>query len=306
MSESINSRLPPLNALRSFEAVARTGSFAAAAQDLHVTHWAIGKQVRLLEDWFGLPLFERHARGVSLTDDGAALLNDVGSAFDRLAAGAARLRRQRRSPRVAGLVRVNALASIAMCWLLPRLGDFQRRYPGIDVRLATTSRRLRYIADAFDIGLRSGSEAGPGLESRPLMPDLRAPACSPALLRARPIQEVADLREHTLLDSTTTRGAWGQWFQVAGATSVLAARTIEFDHTYLQLAAAVEGLGVALASLPLIERDVAAGRLVCPFGAQAWRAPDYALVVNLERQSDPAVAAFAQWLTETATPRASG
>ena len=145
------SALPPLNALRNFEAVARHGSFAAAAADLHVTHWAVGKQIRLLEDWFGVPLFERRARGVLLTDEGAALLNDVSTAFERLASAGGRLRQDPLVRRVSGVVRLNVLPSFALGWLLPRLSAFQSRFPEIDVRISTTSRKLRYIADAFDL-----------------------------------------------------------------------------------------------------------------------------------------------------------
>jgi LysR family glycine cleavage system transcriptional activator len=289
-------KLPPLNALRSFEAVARRGSFAGAAVDLNVTHWAVGKQIRLLEDWFGVPLFERRPRGVALTDEGAALLVDVSSAFERLSAGAARLRHDEFTRRVSGTVRVNALASFALCWLLPRLADFQARYPDIDVRVSTTSRKLRSIADAFDIGVRAGQEQGAGLVSCMLMADERLPACSPALLRLHPIRGVADLRHHTLLHSTSTRASWSHWLREAGASNLRAARHVDFEHTYLQLAAAVEGLGVTLASLPLIERDLAAGRLVCPIPAPAWRAPDYSLVVNADRSRDAAVQAFEQWI----------
>ena len=296
-AEQDRDRLPPLNALRHFEAVARHGSFAAAAADLHVTHWAVGKQIRLLEDWFGVPLFERRARGVLLTDEGAALLNDVSNAFERLATGAARLRHDEFTRRVSGVVRVNVLASFALCWLLPRLADFQARYPGIDVRVSTTSRKLRYVGDAFDIGVRSGHEQGAGLVSRTLMADVRLPACSPALLRQHPIQDVADLRHHTLLHSASTRTAWSRWLREAGAPDLRAARHVEFEHAYLQLAAAVEGLGVTLASLPLIGRDVAAGRLVCPIAEPTWRAPDYALVINADRIGDDAVVAFEQWIT---------
>lgn len=290
-------RLPPLNALRNFEAVARHGSFAAAAAQLNVTHWAVGKQIRLLEDWFGLPLFERQARGVVLTDDGAALLNDVTLAFDRLANRAARLRHDEVARRVSGVVRVNVLASFALCWLLPRLSDFQALYPDIDVRVSTTSRKLRYVGNAFDIGVRSGGEDGAGLASRPLMADLRLPACSPALLRQHPIQGMADLRQHTLLHAASTRAAWSHWLNEAGAPDLRVARHAEYDHTYLQLAAAAEGLGVALASLPLIEKDIATGRLVCPIPAPAWRAADYTLVVNVERAGDGAVGAFERWIT---------
>ena len=289
-------KLPPLNALRNFEAVARRGSFAAAAAELHVTHWAVGKQIRLLEDWFGVPLFERQPRGVQLTDQGAALLNDVTGAFERLANGAARLRQDEVARRVSGVVRVNVLPSFASCWLLPRLADFQARYPDVDVRLSTTSRKLRYVGGAFDIGVRSGNEEGAGLVSRPLMPDVRLPACSPALLRQRPIHGVTDLRHHTLLHSASTRSAWSHWLKEAGVPRLRAVRHVEYDHVFLQLAAATEGLGVTLASLPLIDRDIAAGRLVCPISAPTWRALDYTLIVNRDQVGDDAVDAFERWI----------
>lgn len=201
-------------------------------------------------------------------------------------------------------MRVNVPASFALCWLLPRLADFQARYPDIDVRVSTTSRKLRYVGDAFDIGVRSGPEQGAGVVSRTLMADLRLPACSPALLRQHPIQEVTDLRHHTLLHSASTRTAWAHWLQEAGAPDLRAARHAEFDHVNLQLAAAVEGLGVTLASLPLIGRDLAAGRLVCPIAAPTWRAADYALVINADRAGDDAVMAFEQWITMMASREA--
>lgn len=293
-------KLPPLNALRHFAAVARLGSFAAAASCLHVTHWAVGKQIRLLEDWFGVPLFERRARGVVLTDEGAALLNDVQGAFARLSSSVTRLRHEPETRRITGVVRVNALKSFALCWLLPRLADFQALYPDIDLRLSTSSRKLRYVGDAFDIGVRSGPEQAAGLVSIPLMPDLRLPACSPTLLLSQPLSRAADLRHHQLLHAASTRASWPDWLREAGAPGLKSARQLSFDHVFLQLAAAVEGLGVALASLPLIEREIAAGRLVCPISAPAWRGPDYTLVVNAYRADDEAVMAFKHWLMETA------
>lgn len=298
-------RLPPLNALRSFEAVARHGSFAAAAADLNVTHWAVGKQIRLLEDWFGVALFERLARGVRLTARGAALRDDVGDAFDRLAAGATRLRDDGPAPRLSGTVRVNVLISFALNWLMPRLPGFQALHPGIEVRVSTTSRRLRSIGDAFDIGVRSGEEPGAGVTSRAFMPDLRLPACSPDLLRRHPIRDADDLRHHTLLHSASTRPAWGHWLGEAGVPSLRGARRMEFEHVFLQQAAAVEGLGVTLASLPLIRRDLAAGRLVCPLAQPVWRAPDYVLVVNAQRADDAATAAFRDWILQAAAPEAT-
>ncbi|MGA2549559.1 MAG: LysR substrate-binding domain-containing protein [Burkholderiaceae bacterium] len=295
--------LPPLNALRNFEVVARLGSFASAAAEMHVTHWAVGKQIRSLEDWLGVPLFERRARGVTLTDEGAALFGDVSPTLERLTDAAGRLRHEKFVRRASGSVRVNVPASFALYWLLPRLADFHRQWPDIEVRVSTTSRRLRYIGNAFDIGVRSGLEQDGSVISRSLMADLRLPVCSPGLLRQHPIREAADLRHHTLLHSTSTRTTWSQWLRAANAVHVRPAHQVEFEHAYLQLAAAAEGLGVALASLPLIENELAAGRLVCPISRPHWHAPDYTLVTNAERAGDDAVTAFEKWIVMVAAQK---
>jgi DNA-binding transcriptional LysR family regulator len=292
--------LPPLNAVRAFEAAARRGSFVAAAEDLHVTHWAIGKQVRLLEDWFGMPLFERRGRGVVLTGEGAELLSDVSEAFARLADAVGRLRRPDVARRVSGTVRVSVLPSFALRWLFPRLATFQERFPNIEVRIATTSRKFRYVGSAFDIGIRSSPERSAGLRSKTLMADLRRPACSPDILRKRPIETVWDLARHTMLHSATTRLAWTDWLAAVGAAALTPLRDLELGHVYLQLQAAVDGLGVALASLPLIEADIASGRLVCPIPGPAWHAGTYELVVSEDRAGDAAVRTFRDWITAAA------
>jgi LysR family transcriptional regulator, glycine cleavage system transcriptional activator len=294
------SRLPPLNAIRAFEVAARHGSFVRAAADLGVTHWAVGKQIRLLEDWLGVPLFERRAQGVALTLEGTELLEDVGDLFLRLARAAERLRRPDVAGRVSGTVRVNMHSSFALRWLLPRLGTFQAQYPNVEVRISTTSRKLRYIASAFDVGIRSGPEQGDGLHCETLVPDIRRPACSPEILRKRPLESVHDLRRHTLLHSSTTRSAWSQWLSAAGAPGLTAFRHFELEHVYLQLQAAVDGLGVALAPMPLIEGDIAAGRLVCPIAAPGWHADDYTLVVRKDRANNAPVRAFRNWITSEA------
>ena len=246
--------LPPLNAIRAFEAAARRGSFVEAAKDLHVTHWAIGKQIRVLEDWLGVPLFERRTRGVALTDHGADLMIDVSPALSRLASATNRFRRTRFGRRVSGVVRVNVLSSFALRWLLPRLSKFQESYPSVEVRVSTTSRKLRYVGAVFDIGIRSGVERGSGIRCEVLMPDRRLPVCSPGILRDRPIETANDLRRHVLLHSSTTRSAWPQWLASAGVSGLVPARHLELDHVYLQIQAAVDGLGVALASLPRLKR----------------------------------------------------
>jgi LysR family transcriptional regulator, glycine cleavage system transcriptional activator len=292
--------LPPLNAVRAFEAAARRGSFVEAAADLNVTHWAIGKQVRLLEDWLGVPLFDRRSRGVALTDEGTELLADVSAAFFRLSEATGKLRRPEVARRVSGVVRVNVQSSFALRWLFPRLKKFQEQFPNIDVRVSTTSRKLRYIGSAFDIGVRSAPERAAGLRSEPLMTDRRRPACSPELLRKRPVETVHDLRHHTILHSATTRSSWSHWLSMAGAADLKSFRQLELEHVYLQLQAAVEGLGVALASMPLIEGDIAAGRLVCPIAAPEWTAGSYELVMNEDRAENPAVRAFRDWIVGAA------
>ena len=293
------SRLPPLNAMRAFEAAARYGNFAAAAADLHVTHWAIGKQIKLLEEWLGVPLFERRARGVALTDEGAELLGDASEAFARLEAAVSKLRRPESSRRISGVVRVNVPTSFALRWLIPRLAEFQRSFPNIDVRISATSRRLRYIASAADLGVRLNWQPTHGFRSQLLMKDWQLPACSPDLLRSRPVNSVEDLRRHALLHSATTRSAWPQWLAATGHPDLLPLRQVEMEHVHLQLQAAVDGLGIAIASKPLIEKDIAAGRLVCPIAAPEWDAGDY-MLVSEDRPETAATAAFREWIIEAA------
>jgi LysR family transcriptional regulator, glycine cleavage system transcriptional activator len=300
MSPGANDRLPPLNAVRAFEAAARCGSFVQAAADLGVTHWAVGKQIRLLEDWLGVALFERRARGVALTDEGADFLADVSAGLGRIAAGAGKLRQSENQKRVSGVVRVNALTSIALRWLIPKLPGFQERHPSIEVRVSTTSRRLRYIGSAHDIGIRTAVAPTAGLICEPLMPDRRLPACSPDTLSRHAIETIQDLQRHTLLHSATTRPAWEQWLASAEAPGLSAYRHLEFDHVFLQLQAAIDGLGVALASLPLIEADVAAGRLVCPLAQPEWRGEDYVVLIREDRSHLAPVVAFREWLVAAA------
>jgi LysR family transcriptional regulator, glycine cleavage system transcriptional activator len=195
---------------------------------------------------------------------------------------------------------VNLQSSFALRWLFPRLTRFQEQFPNIDVRLSTTSRKLRYIGSAFDLGVRSAPEKGAGLRSEPLMADRRRPTCSPELLRKRPVETVHDLRHHTILHSATTRSSWSHWLSVAGAADLKGFRQLELEHVYLQLQAAVDGLGVALASTPLIEGDIAAGRLVCPIAAPEWNAGRYELVMNEDRAENPAVRAFRDWIVGAA------
>ncbi len=149
-------------------------------------------------------------------------------------------------------------------WLIRALPDFQAHFPNVEIRFSTTSRKLRYVGNAYDLGVRLNREPGSRFKFRTLMKDLQLPACSPEILRSRPSRRLDDLRQHTLLHSSTARSAWTQWLTLAGNPCLAPAHHLEFDHVHLQLRGALDGLGVAIASVPLIERDLAAGRRVCP------------------------------------------
>jgi LysR family transcriptional regulator, glycine cleavage system transcriptional activator len=295
--------MPPLNALRAFEAVARAGTLSLAADDLHVTHWAIGKQVRALEEWLGVPLFERHARTMRLTREGDTLRGSVQSAFHTLAEGTEEVRKRPTGRRVKGLVRVNCLPSFALRWLLPRLRDFEALHREITIELTTTSRRLRYIGNDVDVGVRSGFEKIPRTRSVSLLADRRVLVCAPQILRARPVRRIQDLEAHTILHARSTHGAWRSWLAANGASRLVPAREMFFEHTYLQIQAAIEGLGFALGSLALIESEIASGYLVSPLHVPVWDGPDYMLVVSQDRESDPAVSEFVAWLKRKARER---
>ena len=197
--------LPSLNALRAFEAAARLGSFKAAAGELGVTHGAISQQVRLLEDWLRAPLFERHNRRIVLTPAARAYLSEVGPAFDRVAAATARYGHDD-----GAVLRLNAPATFALRWLVPRLAGFREQHPDIRVRLETSNQALEALPDAYDIVVRGGPDAFYGYSARPFLSEQRLPVCSPGLLDRVPLRTLHDLRRHTLLHTLSSPKALGR------------------------------------------------------------------------------------------------
>ena len=185
--------LPPLNAVRAFEAAARRGSFVEAAVDLNVTHWAIGKQIRLLEDWLGVPLFERKSSGVALTDEGAELSNDVSAVLYRLSEATGKLRRPEVTRRVSGLVRVNVQPSFALRWLFPRLARFQELFPNIEVRVSTTSRKLQ----VHRVGVRHRDSVGTGNERGASLRDIDARSAAARMQSGSPAQATGANRQRS-------------------------------------------------------------------------------------------------------------
>lgn len=209
--------LPSLNAVRAFEAAARLGSFKEAAAELSVTHGAVSQQIRLLEEWLGAPaLFRRSVRRVVLTPAGAALLAEFAPALDRISA-AVQQHRERRGDAAVAVLRVNALATFSLRWLLPRMSRFRAEHPDIEVRLSTSNDPVDALPESFDVVIRGGPDTFHGFSSRFLVSERRLPVCSPSLLERLPLHEIADLSRHTLLHVTSMPRLWRDWLTEAGS-----------------------------------------------------------------------------------------
>ncbi|EPX98335.1 hypothetical protein C404_09525 [Ralstonia sp. AU12-08] len=281
-------RLPPLGALRAFEAAARHLSFTRAAAELCVTQAAISHQVRQLEDWLGLKLFARRGHALTLTVEGGSYLSELTHLFDGLVEATARL-----SGRAQDTLRITALPSFASRWLLPRLGGFRVQHPEIELKLTTSTTLWVHTDDTFDIGIRSGLGRWPGLKADLIAREYLSSVCSPALRES--LAAPADLRHATLLHDEP-KGAWRAWFEHAGVIPPRRTSGVVFNDAGMVLQAAVEGQGVALGRLLLAADDLAAGRLVQPFDVSMPNDFSYWLVYPRASAGRPEVAAFRAWL----------
>ncbi len=285
-------RLPPLNALRAFEAGARHLSFTKAAEELHVTQAAISHQVKLLEQDLGVTLFRRMTRKLALTEAGRALQRVAGEALDAIAEAAERLRD---APGGRTLT-LSLTPTFGVKWLAQRLGRFWAAHPDIDLRLHHSIHLVDFARDEVDAAVRWGGGAWPGLEAVYLMRAGLVPVCSPALLEGpHPLCAPADLRHHTLLHERDFV-EWAQWLAVAGAHEVEARRGPIIDDPSVLHQAAIDGQGVALTSENLIREDLAAGRLVTPFDVNLDEHNAYYLVAPPRAFERPNVQAFRDFL----------
>jgi LysR family glycine cleavage system transcriptional activator len=253
--------LPPLNALRVFLVAARHRSFSRAAVELNVTHGAVSRQIRNLEEFLGVALFERQIRKISLTAEGQQLFAESSPALEQI--GIAVRAVMARPPGRA--VRINARPSFAVRWLIPRLPDFVARYPRVEPQLVTSTLSPERATEAFDIAIRRGVEGWPpAFKVRPFLEDELILVAAPSLLRAKAVSDAPSLAAHVLLACKSRRQDWDDWKQHLGLPRLKPARRLQFDHIHLVLQAAVDGLGVALTPTSLLGGDVAQGRLVCP------------------------------------------
>ena len=293
-------RLPPLNALRAFEAAARHLSFNAAAEELSVTPAAISHQIKALEADLGVKLFKRLNRAVRLTAAGQACLPGLRDGFERIAQAVARARQGDS----VGPLTVTASPAVAAKWLVPRLERFRARHPAIDLRIDASMRIVDLARENVHVGLRYGAGNYPGLHTELLLRSEVFPVCAPALLKGKhPISKPEDLRHHTLIHDETipldpSGPDWAMWLRAAGVTDIDSSRGLRFNQAALALDAAIGGRGVTLARDVFAGDDLAAGRLVRLFGKAM--PVDFAIyvVVPPPLLATPKVKAFRDWLFE--------
>jgi LysR family glycine cleavage system transcriptional activator len=307
-------RLPPLDLIRGFEAAARHLSFTKAAEELRLTQSAISRQVQALEQHLGQPLFQRRHRALLLTEAGqllqqtaATMLRDLAETLERI------------SPERSHMVTVTTTVSFASLWLVPRLPSFRKAWPGVDVRISANSSVVDLTRGRIDVAIRHcPPERAPAKAPRLFGEDV-LPMCSPELLKdpARPLHEPADLRHHVLLhfDDTPPRLAildWETWLEAMGMPALMPAGVLRFNHYDQVIHAAVEGHGVALGRLPLMERQLRRGQLVAPFetahflGRRPRTSRAYYVVIEPSAALRPEVQHFAAWLHSEAGASAAG
>lgn len=301
-------RLPPLAAVRAFEAAARLGSFTRAGEELGLTQAAVSYQIKLLEERIGQPLFLRQPRQVVLTGTGRRLAGPVAEAFDALRAAFAAL-----DDEGGAVLTISSAQTVASNFLAPRLGAFQLAHPGLAVRLSVSDHLTDFAREEVDVAVRHGRGPWPGLARHPLFPVRFAPLCSPDLLRRMgPVGTPADLLRLPLLSPTDDW--WREWFELAGVDAPDLARRggVRLDSQQIEGRAALAGQGVAILTPELWLDELGSGRLVQPFPLVGRDDRSYWLVYPLARRQAAKIKAFREWLLaeaarfEAAVPPGAG
>jgi LysR family transcriptional regulator, glycine cleavage system transcriptional activator len=288
-------RLPPLNALRAFEASARQLSFTRAAEELFVTQAAISHQIKALEDNLGIKLFMRKNRALLLTEEGQAYFLDIKDIFNALHDATERLLARGAK----GAITVSMQPSFAIQWLVPRLNTFNLLHPDIDVRIKAVDQAENSLTEDVDLAIYYGRGRWSGIHAEQLHTEYLIPVCSPLLLSGKkPLNEIADLAQHTLLHDTSRRD-WKRWFKHVDAQGGNVNHGPIFSHSAMVLQAAIHGQGVALAHSVLAKPDIDSGRLVCPFKEVLISKNSYYIVCREQQLELGKIAAFREWVLQT-------
>ena len=290
-------RLPPLNALRAFEAAGRYLSFTEAAQELLVTQSAVSRHVAALEDWLGVKLFFRRQRGIELTARGESYFRALSASLDQMDHATRRVRDNTDET----LLRLKLPPTFAIRWLAPRLYRFKALHPHIEMHVTTSHNPGDFEREDVDIFVHSEFGAPSGEGYRRLFGEVLLPVCSPRLLEnGPPLATPADLSRYVLLASTNRPRDWPLWLAGVEEPELQFKDAVTFDYAALGYQAAIDALGVAIAQRALIEEDLKAGRLVAPLPQQVRTQGAYYLALQPNRPKAPRVAAFETWLMEEA------
>ena len=293
-------RLPPLNALRAFEAAARLLSFKHAAEELCVTPGAISRHVSNLEDYLGIRLFIRQPRSILLTDTGQRYLNEIhaalqhiGHATDSLTAG--------QDERV---LRLKAPPTFAMRWLVPRLAKFRERNPGIAVQVATSHEPVDFEVEEIDAAISYGDKVESGLTAERLFREVLVPVCSPRHPRAK--LAATDIAHEVLLHSLRRPSDWPRWFAAAGAPGCEVERSLVLENSSLTYQGAMDGLGIAIAQVAFVTSELDTGRLVTPTDIAVESDAGYFLTYRRQSSRLGKIRTLHAWMAdEAATTRIS-
>lgn len=288
--------IPPLNPLRVFEAVARLGSFTKAADELYVSQSAVSRQVSILEEYLDVKLFNREQRGVSLTKAGLAYQQQIGPAFSRISAATQDLLTSSRG----GPVKVRAYTTFAAKWLMRRLPQFHASNPDIEVRLSTDVSPVDFTKEDIDLAIQFGHGSWPGVDCERLFDDEITPVCSPLLPTEKaPLKTPDDLKRHRLLHSQYRKIDWSDWLSAAGRPELVNHQdSMTFSSSILTYQAAIDGLGVAIGQIPLLDQELRAGTLIAPFDQVVRRQYAYYLLVPQRDSMPKKVSVFRDWLLD--------
>jgi LysR family glycine cleavage system transcriptional activator len=285
-------RLPPLNALKAFEAAARHESFTRAADELCVTQGAVSHQVKALEAELGLKLFNRQRQRLVITESGRSYLAIVRDAFDRIADGTEELLRRQNS----GVLTVSTSPNFAAKWLVHRLSRFAQAHPTIDLRVSASLHHVDFAREDIDLAVRHGDGSDTGLHVVRLCAEELFPVCSPKLLKGKhALRTPADLR-HAMLLHVNDRQDWKKWLEGARVGGIDLAHGPIFNQASMAIDAAVQAQGVTLARTALAAWDLIGGRLVRPFSLALQVPYAYWIVCPKPAAQLPKVIAFSEWL----------
>lgn len=288
--------LPPLNPLRIFEAAARHVHFTRAADELGITQAAVSRQISVLETWLGVKLFERRHSELRLTGAGIQYQESLRQAFDLIGDSTAKIL----GGSVQSKIVLRSYATFALLWLLPRLPRFRARHPEVQIDLLTSVAAIEFQREQADLIITHGVAKPEGVIAQRLFGDLLAPVCSPALLPGgRPLEDPADLKRFTLLQSRYRATDWQEWLAHVGA-DFSAEQGLIFGSSTLTYQAAKEGIGIAMGQLRLLESELAAGSLVIALDRRLERASGYFLLHSKRGEQDERVTSLREWIVEEA------